>query len=99
MILFSPVIAHTVAWPYVTLNAVLVGALVMLPAWQELMLLEIWEEYLEVALGLWLAASPFMFGYSDQGLATATHITLGGAVTVLALVEFCQDRWPTHHPA
>jgi hypothetical protein len=91
VILMSPAIAQTVEWPYVTLNAVLVGLLVMLMAWQELMLLERWEESIELALGLWLAASPWLFGYADQGLPAALHVGLGGAVVALAAVEFYQD--------
>jgi hypothetical protein len=97
-ILISPVIAQTMDRPFVTLNAVAVGLLVMLLAWQELMLPETWEEYLEVAFGLWLAISPWVIGYSDDGLATVMHVALGGAVAALGVVEFCQD-WPTTRQA
>jgi hypothetical protein len=99
VILFSPAIAQTADWPYVTLNAVLVGLLVMLMAWQELMLLERWEESLELALGLWLAASPWLFGYGDQGLPAAMHLGLGGAVAAIAAVELCQDWRTARHAA
>jgi len=96
VILLSPAIAQTVDFPYATLNAVFVGLLVMLLAGQELMLLETWEEYLEFALGLWLAASPWLFGYSALELPTAMHVALGGAVAALAIVEFYQD-WTGRH--
>jgi len=99
VILISPAIAQITDSPYATLNAVVVGLLVMLLAWQELMLLEIWEEYLELAVGLWLAASPWLFGYSEFGLPTGMHVALGGAVAVLAIVEFCQDQWRGRHAA
>jgi SPW repeat-containing protein len=95
-ILMSPVITQIMDRPDVTLNAVSVGLLVMLLAWQELMLLETWEEYLEVALGLWLVISPWIIGYSDQGVPTAMHVALGGAVAALGAVEFCQD-WRLSH--
>jgi hypothetical protein len=91
-ILMSPVAARIMDWPFGTLNAVIVGLLVMLLAWQELILLEAWEESLELVLGLWLVASPWIFGYSDQEVATSAHVTLGGAVAVLAAIEFWQDR-------
>jgi hypothetical protein len=99
VILISPVIAQTVDFPYTTLNVVVVGLLVMLLAWQELVLLETWEEYLELALGLWLAASPWLFGYSELGLPTAMHVALGGSVAALAVVEFYQDHWTGRHAA
>lgn len=70
----------------------------MLLAWQELMLIERWEEYAEAALGVWLACSPWMFGYGDHAAGTL-HLCLGGAVAVLAVVEFLQDWQTAHHAA
>jgi ABC-type branched-subunit amino acid transport system permease subunit len=99
VILLSPIIGQTVEFPYVTLNAVMVGVVVMLLAWLELILLETWEEYLEFAAGLWLAASPWVFGYSDLGLPTVMHVALGGAVAALAVVEFWQDQRAGRHAA
>jgi SPW repeat-containing protein len=99
VILMSPVIAQIVDFPYATFNATVVGLLVMLLAWQELMLLESWEEYLELALGLWLAASPWMFGYSEFGLPTAMHVALGVLVAALAVVELFQDVWTERRAA
>jgi hypothetical protein len=99
VILISPVITQIVDSPYATLNAIVVGLLVMLLAWQELMLPETWEEYLELALGLWLAASPWMFGYSEFGVPTAVHPALGVLVVALAMVELFQDQWTGRHAA
>jgi SPW repeat-containing protein len=97
VILISPAITQIVDSPYATLNAIVVGLLVMLLAWQELMLPETWEEYLELALGVWLAASPWMFGYSELGLPTAVHTALGVLVAALAVVELFQDQWTERH--
>jgi len=96
VILVSPVIAQTVDFPSATLNALLVGLLLMLLAWQELMLFESWEDYLELGLGLWLIASPWVFGYSHLGFATAMHVVLGTLVAALAVLEFYQDRRAAH---
>jgi hypothetical protein len=92
LILFSPIVAQTIDMPYVTLNAMLVGSLVILLGWQELVLLEAWEEYLELALGVWLLASPWLFGYSDLVLPTFAHAVLGGLIAVLAALELWQDQ-------
>ena len=72
------------------LNAIAVGALVLLLAEMELVDLHRWEESLELLCGLWLIASPFVFGYAGSELA-AWHFTLGGIVVVLAAVELWQD--------
>src|ERR1700688_3222053 len=55
---------------YATLSAVLVGCLVIMAAWLEIawlqfMMPQIWEEWVELVLGLWLVASPWVFGYSQ----------------------------------
>lgn len=82
---------------YATLSAVLVGCLVIMAAWLEVAWLEfmmpqIWEEWVELVLGLWLVASPWVFGYSQLIVPTVIHIVLGGLVAVLALLELWQDR-------
>jgi SPW repeat len=99
LILLSPMIAQTSESPYMALNAVVIGLLLMLFGWSELMLIEAWEEYLELVLGLWLVASPWVFGYSHFPLLTAAHIVLGGVVAALAVLELWQDRWRTGHAA
>ena len=76
----------TVMW-----NAVIVGALVIMLAGLELVDLHRWEETLEAACGIWLAASPFIFGYAAAGTLRYWHFALGAIVTILALVELRQD--------
>jgi hypothetical protein len=99
LILISPAIAQTADSPQITLNAVVIGLLVVFLGWQELMLLETWEEWIELVAGLWLVASPWVFGYSDLGFLTAMHVALGSLVAALAVLELWQD-WkvarPTH---
>ena len=50
-----------------------------------------WEEGLETACGLWLIASPFIFGYADAGTLRYWHFVLGAAVVLLAVLELRQD--------
>lgn len=73
------------------LNAIAVGAAVLLLAETELVDLHRWEESLELLCGLWLVASPFVFGYAAAGELAAWHFTLGGLVVLLAAVELWQD--------
>jgi hypothetical protein len=41
--------------------------------------------------GLWLIASPFIFGYAEAGALRYWHFVLGAAVVLLAMLELRQD--------
>ncbi len=73
------------------INAAIVGILVVTIGGSEFLELRRWEEGLEIACGLWLIASPFIFGYADAGTLRYWHFVLGGAVVVLAALELSQD--------
>ena len=89
LIALSPWIAGRPEGELPMLNALVVGAAVLLLAESELVDLHRWEESLELLCGVWLIASPFVFGYAG-GLATL-HFSLGGIVALLAVVELWQD--------
>jgi hypothetical protein len=72
-------------------NAVIVGILVLALGASEFLDLRRWEEGLETACGLWLIASPFIFGYADAGTLRYWHFVLGAAVVLLAVLELRQD--------
>ncbi len=88
----------------VAINAAIVGILVLALGASEFLDLRRWEEGLETACGLWLIASPFVFGYADAGTLRYWHFVLGAAVVLLAVLELSQD-WKmssaelTHHSA
>jgi hypothetical protein len=75
----------------VAANATIVGILVLALGASEFLDLRRWEEGLETACGLWLIASPFIFGYADAGTLRYWHLVLGAAVVVLAVLELRQD--------
>ena len=75
----------------VAVNAVIVGILVLALGASEFLDLQRWEEGLETACGLWLIASPFVFGYADAGTLRYWHFALGAAVVLLAVSELRQD--------
>ncbi len=72
-------------------NAVIIGALVIALAALELAGLQRWEEVCEIACGLWLIASPFIFGYAETGTLRYWHFALGAAVALIAALELWQD--------
>lgn len=90
LIALSPWLAGQSVGELPMLNAIAVGAVVLLLAEMELVNLHRWEESLELLCGVWLIASPFAFGYAGSELAT-WHFTLGGIVALLAVIELWQD--------
>jgi hypothetical protein len=72
-------------------NSVTVGILILGVAWLEYVALQRWEEVTAIALGLWLIASPYLFGYSGDGLLGFYHSSFGGLVVLLAALQLWQD--------
>jgi hypothetical protein len=76
---------------YVILNTITVGILVFGLAQLEYIALQRWEEVAEIMLGLWLIASPYVFGYFGDGMLRFWHSSLGGLVVLLAALQLWQD--------
>jgi len=92
LIVISPWMATAVDSQFVVMNAVIFGALVLSLAQMEILVLRASEEWLELACGLWLTASPFVFGYAGTGELRYWHFILGALVVLLAVMELWQDR-------
>ena len=90
IVLTSWTVADVVSQAVAT-NAVIVGLLVLALGASEFLDLRRWEEGLEAACGVWLIASPFIFGYADAGTLRYWHFILGAAVVLLAVLELRQD--------
>jgi hypothetical protein len=73
------------------LNTFVVGMLVFGLAQLEYVALQRWEEVGEIALGLWLIASPFIFGYFGDATLQIWHAALGGLVVLLGALQLWQD--------
>ena len=55
----------------------------------------IWEEWLNLIVGLWLIASPWLLGFQDSS-AMAVDVSIGAVVAILAALEvwLTQDTQP-----
>ena len=53
----------------------------------------VWEEWLNLLVGAWLFASPWLFGFAETTAATV-HVAVG--VTVMAFAGI--DLWLTRRP-
>ena len=90
-IVISPWVAGQQDDQAVMWNAMLVGVLVLALAAVELVDLHRWEEIGEIACGLWLIASPYIFGFAGAGTLQYWHFGLGAVVALLAAMELWQD--------
>jgi SPW repeat len=69
-----------------TQNAVIVGFLIILAEVVTLSAFEVWEEWINVALGAWLVISPWVLGILSRA-ATTNFVVVGVLVIALALYE------------
>ncbi|XUM23289.1 SPW repeat protein [Bradyrhizobium oligotrophicum S58] len=75
------------------IDAQLAGAAVVVLSLGGLLAFADWEEWLKVALGLWLVAAPWLLGFVHTS-AMHVSIIIGIAVTFLSLLEL----WLAHDP-
>jgi hypothetical protein len=73
------------------LNTFTVGIIVLGLAQLEYVALQRWEEVAEIVLGLWLVASPAVFGYANDSLMLFWHAALGVLVVLLGALQLWQD--------
>jgi SPW repeat len=75
------------------LDAELVGAAVIMLSIAAIFVFADWEQWLKVALGLWLIAAPWVLGFAHT---SAMHVSIGVGLPVmfLALLEL----WVVHDP-
>jgi hypothetical protein len=81
-----------------TQNAVVIGFLIILAEVVTLSAFEVWEEWINVALGAWLVASPWVLAITNTA-AKIEFVVVGFLVVALALYEMWDaDRSPTIPP-
>src|ERR671915_2575263 len=67
-------------------NAYISGLAIVLIALAALAAFTVWEEWLNLIVGLWAVVSPWVLGF--QGTTAMTvHVLIGAAVAVLAAIE------------
>lgn len=76
---------------YLIINTFTVGIIVLGLAQLEYVALQRWQEVAGIVLGLWLIASPAIFGYANDGLMLFWHSALGVLVVLLNALQLWQD--------
>jgi len=97
LILLSPWIVQDDPTGLVKLNAAIVGLVVLIVSELEIGGHTVPEEAANAGAGLWLMASPLVFGYGGELMIW--HLVLGALVVAFAAVEFWQERKRGPHPA
>jgi hypothetical protein len=72
--------------PTATRNAVIVGFLVILIEAVTLSAFQLWEEWINVALGIWLVVSSWVLGIASKA-AMLNFVIVGALIVALALYE------------
>ncbi len=57
----------------------------------EYVALQRWEEVITILAGLWLILSPYVLGYSSEGVLRVYHTSLGVVVVLLGILQLWQD--------
>lgn len=91
LILLSPWLLGFTEARAPTVNAIVVGGLVVALSALAIRHLEAWEEWLQVALGVWLILSPWILDYSGANDARGSHVALGLLITLLAASELWEE--------
>ncbi|TFU14942.1 SPW repeat protein [Thermus tengchongensis] len=84
-LILSPWLLGFSGTPAAMWNAVIVGAVVGLMALMHLRGGPLWEEWVNVILGIWLILSPWILGFSGMGNAMWNALIVGVLVGILAL--------------
>lgn len=92
LVIVSPLAASQPVSESALINAMAVGTFVVVLSALEFVDLRRWEEWLLLLFGAWLAGSPSIFEYADNGDLRFWHVSLGLAIMALAALQFWQDR-------
>ncbi|MGE5339304.1 MAG: SPW repeat protein [Gemmatimonadota bacterium] len=73
-------------------NAVIVGVLLLAAALGAMFVPRAWEEWVELVLGLWLIASPWLLRFSTLPDARANAVLAGLVTAILAIWVLLIDK-------
>jgi hypothetical protein len=90
--LASPWVLNYQAEPNPTWNAVVVGVLIAAVAVSALVAVMAWQEWANVVLGIWLAISPWVLGFTALSAVMWNAVVVGLLVAVFALWAVATDK-------
>jgi hypothetical protein len=72
---------------HVSQNAILAGLVIVALAIAALAAFAVWEEWLNLIVGLWVLISPWVLKFHENATAVRIDVIVGIAVAVLAAIE------------
>ena len=96
-IMLAPWVANETSNTLVIGNATLFGLAVLLLAELDSVRLRRWTEFGQLICGAWVAASPFVFGYSASGQLRVWHVVAGLLAAGLGALELSQSKDRVDH--
>lgn len=95
------VLAYQSEMPSIEWNAYLSGAAIVIFAAFAVYMPRAWEEGINILLGLWMIASPWVLAFSGHKEATSHAIIVGALVAILAIWAMVHDKdfekWRQEH--
>lgn len=86
------IMAYGDEMPVAAWNAYILGAGIALFAAVAMYIPKVWEEGINLALGVWAIISPWVLGFTQHSVATLTTLVVGVVVTVLAAWAMWVDK-------
>jgi hypothetical protein len=74
------------------INAIIVALILLAFSTLALVWVEAWEEWVGIALGVWLIVAPWALGFGDRRLASGLHAITGALVAGVAIFEMWEDH-------
>jgi hypothetical protein len=71
----------------VSTNAYITGIVIAILAIAALARFAVWEEWLNLVVGLWAVVSPWVLGFQGITTAMTAHVIIGAVVAILAAIE------------
>jgi SPW repeat len=71
----------------VSTNAYITGIAIAILAITALARFAVWEEWLNLIVGLWALVSPWVLGFQGATTAMTVHVIIGAVVAILAAIE------------
>ena len=91
-LVFAPWVLGFTSEMAATRNAWIVGAAIALIALGALFAFREWEEWVNLALGVWAILAPWLLGFATVAAALYAHVMIGLIVGVLAALDLWMIR-------
>jgi hypothetical protein len=80
------------AGPSTPWNSYIVGAAIFVVAGAALLAFRLWEEWISLALGVWLVISPWVLGFAASDALMWNAVAIGGMLIIMSGLTLGQEQ-------